>query len=114
MVQGLNRGLRHLPVWAVSLLMVPIGVGGSFTVPPLTGLLLDAVPASRAGTASGVLNTARHVGGSIGVAVTGAVIASMAGFMSGLRFSLISLAVLVTITAALSLRLPPGDQRRSP
>ncbi len=26
-----------LPVWAVSLLMVPIGVGGSFTVPPLTG-----------------------------------------------------------------------------
>ena len=103
-----------LPVWAVSLLMVPIGVGGSFTVPPLTGLLLDAVPASRAGTASGVLNTARQVGGSIGVAVTGAVIASMAGFMSGLRFSLISLAVLVTITAALSLRLPPGDQRRSP
>jgi MFS family permease len=88
------------------ILGVPVGVGGSFTVPPLTSLLLDAVPDPRAGTASGVLNTARQVGGSLGVAVSGAVIAHLAGFMDGLRVSLLGLAVLVTVTAALSLLLP--------
>ncbi|MFC7725495.1 MFS transporter [Nocardioides sp. GCM10028917] len=101
-----------MSLWAVSALMVPVGVGGSFTVPPLTSLLLDAVPAARAGTASGVLNTARQVGGSMGVAATGAVIAHLSdgggGFMDGLRVSLTALAVLVVITAVLSLLLPPG------
>jgi DHA2 family methylenomycin A resistance protein-like MFS transporter len=110
---GLALAPVDLPLWSVSLLMVPVGVGGSFTVPPLTSLLLDAVPAPRAGTASGVLNTARQVGGSMGVAVSGAVIAHMAGFMSGLRVSLISLAVLVFITAALSVLLPRGDRETS-
>ena len=57
-----------VPVWLASLLMVPIGVGGSFTVPPLTALVMGHVPAERAGTASGVLNTARQMGGSLGVA----------------------------------------------
>ena len=92
--------------------MVPVGVGGSFTVPPLTSLLLDAVPAPRAGTASGVLNTARQVGGSMGVAATGAVIAHLSGaaggFMDALRVSLVALAVLVVLTTVLSLLLPSG------
>jgi MFS transporter, DHA2 family, methylenomycin A resistance protein len=107
---GLALAPVDLPLWAISLLMVPVGVGGSFTVPPLTSLLLDAVPGPRAGTASGVLNTARQVGGSMGVAVSGAVIAHMAGFMPGLRTSLIALAVLVAITGSLSLRLPRGQE----
>ena len=33
-----------LPLWAVAALMVPVGVGGSFTVPPLTSLLLEPCP----------------------------------------------------------------------
>jgi MFS transporter, DHA2 family, methylenomycin A resistance protein len=105
---GLAVAPVDLPLWAVALLMVPVGVGGSFTVPPLTSLLLDAVPAPHVGTASGVLNTARQVGGSMGVAASGAVIAHMTGFMPGLRFSLGALAVLVTATAALSRLLPAG------
>jgi DHA2 family methylenomycin A resistance protein-like MFS transporter len=95
-----------LPLWGVALVMVPVGVGGSLTVPPLTSLLLEVVPGTRAGTASGVLNTARQVGGSMGVAVSGAVIAHTAGFMGGLRTSLVALAVLVAATAALSVLLP--------
>jgi MFS transporter, DHA2 family, methylenomycin A resistance protein len=35
---GLAIAPIDLPVWAVALLMVPVGVGGSFTVPPLTSL----------------------------------------------------------------------------
>jgi len=106
---GLALAPADLPLWAVALFMVPVGVGGSFTVPPLTSLLLDAVAPERAGTASGVLNTARQVGGSMGVAASGAVIAAMATFMPGLRVSLLGLAVCVAITAALSAALRPAE-----
>ncbi len=109
---GLAVAPVDAPLWVISLLMVPVGVGGSFTVPPLTSLLLDRVPGDRAGTASGVLNTARQVGGSIGVAVSGAVIAHMVGFMPGLRTSLVALAVLVAATGALSCLLPRGKEAR--
>ncbi|MGN8245172.1 MFS transporter [Cellulomonas soli] len=93
------------PTWVVAVLMIPVGVGGSFTVPPLTSLLLDAVPAERAGTASGVLNTARQVGGSLGVAAVGAVLASQADLLHGQRIALSAVAVLVAATALLSLTL---------
>lgn len=105
---GLAVAPADLPLAAVAALMVPVGVGGSFTVPPLTSLLLDAVPAPQAGTASGVLNTARQVGGSMGVAAAGAVIGHMAGFMDGLRLSLVALAALLVLTTAVSLLLPSG------
>ena len=50
-------------VWVVATLMVPVGLGGALTMPALTAMLLDAVPADRAGTAGAVLNTGRQVGG---------------------------------------------------
>jgi DHA2 family methylenomycin A resistance protein-like MFS transporter len=93
------------PTWAVALVMVPVGVGGSFTVPPLTSLLLDSLPAERAGTASGVLNTFRQLGGSLGVAAVGAVIAAQGQFMTGMRIGLVAAAALVTITAIATLGL---------
>jgi DHA2 family methylenomycin A resistance protein-like MFS transporter len=105
---GLAWAPLDQPVWAIALLMIPVGVGGSLTVPPVTSMLLDSVPAASGGIASGVLNTARQVGGSMGVAATGAVIAHVGGFVDGLRISLTALAALVAITAALSVRLPPG------
>src|SRR3954454_11015952 len=42
------------PIWALALLMVLVGLGGALVMPPLPGLLLNSVPAHRAGTASGV------------------------------------------------------------
>ena len=91
--------------WVVALLMVPVGVGGSFTVPPLTSMLLDAIPAERAGTASGVLNTARQVGGSLGVAAVGAVLAAQPDFIHGQRTGLLAMTVLVVLTTAASATL---------
>ncbi len=93
------------PVWIVALLMVPVGVGGSFTVPPLTAVILNQVAAERAGTASGVLNTARQLGGSLGVAVFGAVVASQASFASGARIDLRVTALLLLVAGAFVLRL---------
>ena len=99
------------PTWAVALVMIPVGVGGSLTVPPLTSLLLDSLPAERAGTASGVLNTFRQMGGSLAVAAVGAVIASQGQFTAGMRVSLAAAAVLVTITAIATIGLPPASTR---
>jgi len=87
------------PTGLVAALMIPVEVGGSFTVPPITALLIDSVPAPQAGSASGVLNTARQLGGSLGVAVFGAIVAQ-AGFLPGLRISLLATAVVVLGTAA--------------
>ena len=92
------------PVLAVALVMVPVGVGGSFTVPPIIALVMDDVPAERAGTASGVVNTARQVGGSLGVAIYGALLAGH-DFMGGLRLGLGTTAVVLLILTAGSLRL---------
>jgi len=93
------------PMLLVAAVMVPVGVGGSFTVPPITSLILDSVPAHRAGTASGVFNTFRQLGGSLGVAGYGAVVASQGRFLSGLHLSLTATAILVILTAAASLTL---------
>jgi MFS transporter, DHA2 family, methylenomycin A resistance protein len=107
---GLSLLSTSAPVWVVSLVMVPIGVGGSFTVPPLTALLLNQVPADRAGTAGGLLNTARQMGGSLGVAVFGAVLATGASFMSGGRLDLRVTAGLLVLVGVFVLRLRPASR----
>ncbi|MGW2744100.1 MFS transporter [Streptomyces sp. NPDC001450] len=53
------------PTRLVVLLMIPVGAGGSLAVLAVTALLLDRVPTDRAGTASGVLNASRQVGGAL-------------------------------------------------
>lgn len=93
------------PVLVAALLMVPVGLGGSFTVPPLTALIMDHVPADRAGTASGVLNTARQMGGSLGIAIFGAVLTVQPAFQSGLRTDYFVAAAILVVLAALALRL---------
>lgn len=104
------------PVLLVALVMVPVGVGGSFTVPPIIALVMDQVPVERGGTASGVVNTARQVGGSLGVAIFGAVLAGQ-GFMDGLRASLGWTALILLILVFASLRLHRSnrnsDQRKT-
>jgi MFS transporter, DHA2 family, methylenomycin A resistance protein len=94
------------PVWLISIVMIFVGVGGAFTVPPIASLILDSVPGSLAGTASGVLNTFRQMGGSLGVAVFGAIVNASTHFEAGLRISFTGTAVLLSaaILATLTLR----------
>jgi len=101
-----------VPVWAVAVVMVPVGVGGSFTVPPLTALIMGAIPAEHAGTASGVLNTARQMGGSIGVATFGAVVATQVHFITGLRLDVAVTAGLLILLGIAILRLRPSEPAR--
>jgi MFS transporter, DHA2 family, methylenomycin A resistance protein len=102
---GLCLAPAHAPALLIAALMIPVGVGGSFTVPPITALLLDSILADRAGTASGVLNTSRQVGGSLGVAAFGAVVATQASFLHGLHISYLTTAVLLAVSATASMTL---------
>jgi hypothetical protein len=64
--------------FAIALLIVPVGVSGSFTVPPIASLLPGAAAARQAGIASG---------------------------LHGLRISLTATAILLAVTAASTLTL---------
>jgi sugar phosphate permease len=61
-------------------------------------------PPRELGTASGVFNTGRQIGGALAVAVFGTLIGS-ADFVSGLRTSLLTAAVVALAAAAASSRL---------
>jgi MFS transporter, DHA2 family, methylenomycin A resistance protein len=84
-------------------LVVPLGIGGGLSVPPLTAALLDAVGAERAGLASGVLNAGRQLGGALGVAIMGVLLTSVGGFVPGMRVSLLAGAALLVLTTILTL-----------
>jgi sugar phosphate permease len=92
--------------------MVLAGLGGPLVMPPMTALLLDTVPAHRAGTASGIFNTSRQVGGALAVAVFGSLLASQAGFLPGLRASLLLAAVAALAAAAAGTRLTSASNTR--
>ncbi|CAM5504077.1 MULTISPECIES: MFS transporter [Streptomyces] len=101
----------HTHVGTVAALMVPVGLGGALAVPALTALLLDAVPADRAGTASAVLNTARQVGGAIAVAIFGALLAGADTFLSGMRWSMLLAVAGLLLTAGAAATLPRAGLR---
>ncbi|MFI6493312.1 MFS transporter [Streptomyces sp. NPDC050564] len=98
-----------LPVWTLALLLLPVGLGGPLAMPTTTALLVNSVRAQHTGTASGIFNTSRQLGGALAVAVFGALIADRGHFIPGLRTSLIiaALATLTAATAALYLRITP-------
>lgn len=54
------------------------GIGMAGTMSPMTAAALSAVPVDKAGVGSGILNTFRQVGVSIGIALMGAIFASEA------------------------------------
>jgi EmrB/QacA subfamily drug resistance transporter len=95
------------PVWAIAALMVLVGLAGPLVMPPVTAILLNAVPTHRAGVASGVFNTSRQVGGALAVAVFGGLLAQPAGFLTGMRESLLIAAAIALAAAAVGTRLTP-------
>ena len=63
--------------------MVTGGLGMASTMTPTTAAAMSAVARDKAGVGSAVLNSMRQVGGSLGIAIMGAIVAS--GLNSGLR-----------------------------
>jgi len=78
--------------------------GIALTIPTMTNATLSVVDAARAGIASGVLNSARQIGGVLGVAVFGFLVRSVAPalFMNGMHISIALASALLAIGAILS------------
>lgn len=76
--------------WLLVLPMLLAASGIALLVPTMTNATLSSVDASRAGIASGVLNSARQVGGMLGVAIFGYLIRDTAAeaFMRGMHLSI--------------------------
>jgi predicted MFS family arabinose efflux permease len=100
------------PVQALAGLMVLVGLAGPLVMPPLTAVLLNSVPPHRAGTASGVFNTSRQIGGALAVAVFGALLAHRASFLHGVRASLLIAAAVAGAAAAVGLLLTTRQQEK--
>ncbi len=78
------------------------GVGMGLTMTPLTAAAMSAVAVDKAGVGSAVLNSARQVGGSLGIAVMGAIVASSTDFLSGFHDALRVGGMLLLIGAVIS------------
>ncbi|HEY6792655.1 MAG TPA: MFS transporter, partial [Trebonia sp.] len=63
------------PLWYVLASCVVFGAGMGWVNAPITNNAVAGMPRSQAGVASGIASTSRQVGSSLGVAITGAVLA---------------------------------------
>jgi EmrB/QacA subfamily drug resistance transporter len=63
-------------VWAIIPGLFIGGIGMGITMAPTTAAAMGSVPVDKAGVGSAVINASRQVGGSLGIAVMGALVAS--------------------------------------
>jgi EmrB/QacA subfamily drug resistance transporter len=67
---GLDADSGYSSIWPFFVLC---GAGTALAMPTVSATAMSAIDTTRAGVASGVLNTARQVGGALGIAVLSAV-----------------------------------------
>jgi EmrB/QacA subfamily drug resistance transporter len=118
---------QHATFWNLLPGLVLGGFGMALTMTPSTAAATRSVPVEKAGVGSAVLNAFRQVGGSIGIAVMGAIMAHEAGgrqgpaaFMDGFSRSLTVAAVIAAVGAVVAFTLvrphdrgEPAEERRA-
>jgi EmrB/QacA subfamily drug resistance transporter len=62
--------------WAILPGLIVGGIGMATTMAPTTAAAMSAVPVEKAGIGSAVINSMRQVGGSLGIAIMGALVAT--------------------------------------
>jgi MFS family permease len=89
--------------------MVLGGVGIALVMTPASAAAMKAVPVDRAGVGSAVLNAFRQVGGSVGIALMGAIVAAQVGdqrtpaaFLDGLHVAVLVAACIALAGAVVS------------
>ncbi|MCP2310674.1 MFS transporter [Kitasatospora paracochleata] len=65
------------PIWVLVVLGFVMGAGMAHVMPPVTVAIMGSLPREKAGAGSALNNTFRQVGGSLGVAVLGAVLSTV-------------------------------------
>jgi MFS transporter, DHA2 family, methylenomycin A resistance protein len=103
--------------------MLVIGIGLGFATGPLMAVALASIPSERAGLASGLVNTARLIGATLGVAILGALFAARVGhagseqaqsqspehFLAGMSIALLVGATVELIGACVATALIRGE-----
>jgi EmrB/QacA subfamily drug resistance transporter len=72
------------PLWVLLVAYGVYGIGFGLVNPPITNTAVSGMPRSQAGVAAAVASTSRQVGSSLGVAVSGTIVAAAAGVATGL------------------------------
>jgi DHA2 family methylenomycin A resistance protein-like MFS transporter len=116
-VIGLSAGTVGLVGWliagpntAYALLLAPLLLGGiapAFTLPSATAAIMESVPVDQGGMGSAVFNTARQVGGAIGVALVGS-LTSGTNMVRGLHLGVVGAAIITLVAAAIAARFFGG------
>ena len=88
--------------WAILPGLLIGGVGMGSTMTPVTAAAMSAVAVDKAGIGSAVLNSSRQVGGSLGIAVMGAIVADGTDFLAGFHDALRVGALLCLVGAAVA------------
>lgn len=99
----------HTTFWTLLPALVLGGFGMSMTMTPSSAAAMRAVPVEKAGIGSAVLNACRQVGGSTGIALMGAIMASqlktpptVTSFMDGFEHALLVAAVIALVGAVVA------------
>jgi EmrB/QacA subfamily drug resistance transporter len=107
----------HSTFWTLLPAMLLGGVGMAMTMSPMTAAAMASVPVDKAGVGSGVLNSFRQLGGSLGIALMGAILASYVTtpqfhslegaqqFVNGLHAALLVAAVITFLAAVVAVLL---------
>jgi EmrB/QacA subfamily drug resistance transporter len=99
------------------------GLGMGLTMTPTAAAATRAVPVDKSGVGAAVLNAMRQVGGSVGIALMGAIVAQAAagrtpidGFMAGFERALLTAAAIAFVGAVVAFALvrPEAGQEAAP
>ncbi|HEY5059201.1 MAG TPA: MFS transporter [Gaiellaceae bacterium] len=115
----------HSDFWTLLPSLLLGGIGMALTMSPMTAAAMSSVPVDKAGVGSGVLNSFRQLGGSLGIALMGAIVATYlhdpartpAGaqdFVNGLHASLLVAAGITFAGAAVAAALVRSTVKAEP
>jgi EmrB/QacA subfamily drug resistance transporter len=104
--------------WSILPAMLIGGVGMALVMTPSAAAAMSGVPVDKAGVGSAVLNSARQVGGSVGIALIGAIVAHEAGgrrtpeaFVDGFSTALVVASLIALAGAALAILVVRAPRR---
>jgi EmrB/QacA subfamily drug resistance transporter len=108
----------HESYWTLLPAMLIGGVGMASVMTPSAAAAMSGVPVDKAGVGSAVLNSARQIGGSVGIALIGAIIAHEAGgrrtpeaFVDGFSTALVVASLIALAGAVLAVLVVRAPQR---
>lgn len=112
---GLSRTSPGGGLWQVAVLLAIVGFGSGMFQSPNTSAIMGSVPRNRLGVASGLQATMRNIGMVLGVALSGAIVATFAprgeldpSYASAIRVAFATGAFVAAFGAVLSLVRGPA------